>query len=169
MVYRGISWKGGINMQHLLIADKDEETRRWVAGFFSGSEYRVIEADSVDVVLRDVLKRKARVILLGSEFDGLTAMEMIPLLKRCNRNVSIILISNEESPALIRRFRQENIFYHALKPVNGDDREEFRQVVQCAFHNSTDRRLPKKAPVSEVPPRDAPEMFFGMEFYWTPI
>jgi len=35
----------------------------------------------VEVVLRDVLKRDARVILLGSEFDGLSAMEMISLFK----------------------------------------------------------------------------------------
>ncbi|MCK5681074.1 response regulator [bacterium] len=133
-------------MQLLLIADKDEETRKRIAGFFRGGEYSVIEADSVDVVLRDVLKREAKVILLGSEFDGLSAMKIIPLLKRCNQDLTIILISNEESPALIRRLRREGIFYHALKPVNGDDREEIRQVVQCAFHNSTDRRLSQKNP-----------------------
>jgi len=120
-------------MQLLLIADRDEETRRRIAGFFSGSEYSVIEANSVDVVRRNVLKREARVILLGSEFDGLTAMEIIPLLKKCNQNLTIILISNEESLPLIRRSRQEGILYHALKPVNGDDRQGFRQVVRCAF------------------------------------
>jgi DNA-binding NtrC family response regulator len=133
-------------MQILLIADRDEETRRRIAGFFNESEYSVIEADSVDVVLHDVLKRDARVILLGSEFDGLSAMKIIPLLKRCNQNLTIILISNEESPALIRRFRREGIFYHALKPVNGDDREELRQVVQCAFHNSSDRIISQRNP-----------------------
>jgi len=122
-------------MQFLLIADRDDETRRRIVGFFSGSEYRVIEADSVDIVLRNVLKKEARVILLGSEFDGLSAMEIIPLLKKCNQNLTIILISNDESLPLMRRFRKEGIFYHALKPVNGDDREELRQVVQCAFHN----------------------------------
>lgn len=143
-------------MQLLLIADRDEETRRRIAGFFSGSEYSVIEAGSVDVVLRDVLKREARVILLGSEFDGLSAVEMIPLLKKCNRNLTIILISNEESLPLIRKLRQEGIFYHALKPVNGDDREEIRQVVNCAFHNSTDRRMSKKGPAGELQSGDAP-------------
>ena len=132
-------------MQTLHIADRDKENRRHIVGFFSGSEYRVIEADSMGVVLRNVLKRETRVILLGSEFDGLSAMEIIPLLKRCNQNLTIILISNVESPALIRRVRKERIFYHALKPVNGDDREEIRQVVQCAFHNSTNRRLSKKS------------------------
>jgi len=120
-------------MQLLLIADRDQETRRRIAEFFGGSEYRIVEADSVDVVLRNVLKEEARVILLGSEFDGLSATEIIPLLKSCNRDLTIILISNEESLSLIRRCRREGIFYHALKPVNGDDKEEFRQVVRCAF------------------------------------
>jgi DNA-binding NtrC family response regulator len=137
-------------MQFLLIADRDEETRRQIVGYFSGSEYRVIEADSVDIVLRNVLKKEARVILLGSEFDGLSAMEIIPLLKKCNRNLTIILISNEESLPLMRRFRKEGIFYHALKPVNGDDRDELRQVVQCAFHNSTDRRLSRNDSAADL-------------------
>ena len=132
-------------MQTLHIADRDKETRRHIVGFFSGSEYRVIEADSMSIVLRNVLKKEAKVILLGSEFDGLSAMEIIPLLKRCNQNLTIILISNVESPNLIRRFRKERIFYHALKPVNGDDRVEIRQVVQCAFNNLTDKRVSKKS------------------------
>ncbi|MBN2332578.1 MAG: response regulator [Deltaproteobacteria bacterium] len=137
-------------MHLLLIADRDEETRSRIVGFFNGSEYKVIEADSVDVVLRNILKKEASVILLGSEFDGLKAMEIIPLLKRCNQKLTIILISNEESLSLIRRFRKEGIFYHALKPVNGDDRDELRQVVQCAFHNTTDRRLSQKSPTGEL-------------------
>jgi len=126
-------------MQLLLIADRDEETRRRIVGCFSGSEYSVVEADSVDVVLSNVLKNEARVILLGSEFDGFSAIKIIPLLKSCNRNSTIILISDESSPSLIRRLRKEGIFYHALKPVNGDDSEELRQVVQCAFDCSNNQ------------------------------
>jgi len=132
-------------MQTLHIADRDKETRRHIVGFFRGSEYRVIEAGSMDIVLRNVLKKEAKVILLGSEFDGLSAIEIIPLLKRCNQDLTIILISNVESPNLIRRLRKERIFYHALKPVDGDDRAEIRQVVQCAFHNSTDKRVSKNS------------------------
>ena len=173
-------------MQLLLIADRDEETRRRIVGFFSGSKYRVIEADSVDVVLRNVLKGEARVVLLGSEFDGLSAMKIIPLLKKCNQKLTIILISNEESPSLIRRFRKEGIFYQALKPVSSNDSEELRQVVQCAFHNSTDRRTSQKGPAGKLRPGNEPRMpqkgsageplsgnepriSLGMEFYWTPI
>ena len=48
-------------MQLLLIADKNDETSRRIVGFFNGSEYKVIEANSVDVVLRNVLKKEADV------------------------------------------------------------------------------------------------------------
>ncbi len=30
-------------------------------------------------------------------------------------------------------YKREGIFYHAFKPVSGEDREEIRQAVQCAF------------------------------------
>ena len=127
-------------MRLLLIADKDTNTREQVAEMFAADEYQVITAESVDVVLHDILKKNARVILLGSEFDDLSAGKLIPLLKKCNKNLTIILVTDEESLPLIRKFRKEGIFYHALKPVNRRDREELRQVVRCAFENSSERR-----------------------------
>ncbi len=128
-------------MQLLLIADKDIDARREMAGIFGPEEYQVVEADSVDVVLHEVLKGDVRVVLLGSEFDGLSARELIPLLKKCKKDLTIILVSNDESLPLIRRFRREGIFYHSLKPISEDDKQELRQVVHCAFENSSDRRL----------------------------
>jgi len=75
------------------------------------------------------------VVLLGSEFDELTAADLIPLLKKCNRRLTIILVSADTSLPLIRKLRSEGIFYHALKPVNGEDKEELRKAVECAFEN----------------------------------
>jgi DNA-binding NtrC family response regulator len=132
-------------MQLLLIADKDIDARKQMAGIFGREEFQVIEAESVDVVLHEVLKRDVRVVLLGSEFDGLSARELIPLLKKCKRDLTIILVSNDESLPLIRRFRREGIFYHSLKPISEDDKEELRQVVHCAFENSSDRRYSREA------------------------
>ncbi len=124
----------------LLIADKDTDTRVQVEEMFADGEYEVIAADSVDVVLHDVLKKNTKVVLLGSEFDNLSAGKLIPLLKKCNRHLTIILVTDEESLPLIRKFRKEGIFYHALKPVSRKDRDELRQVVRCAFENSSERR-----------------------------
>ena len=51
--------------------------------------------------LERILKKGAQVVLLGSEFDDLAAAELIPLLKQCNREVTIILVSNDESQPAI--------------------------------------------------------------------
>ncbi len=128
-------------MSILLIADKDIQARRQVMDLFGETEYQIVAPDSVDMVLGDVLKKEVRVILLGSEFDDMPAGDLIPILKRCNRNLTIILISNEQSLPLLRKLRREGIFYHALRPVEKEDREEILQAVQCAFENISEDTL----------------------------
>jgi len=124
-------------MQSLLIADEDVQTRDSMTQLFGDTEYEVVAADSVDVVMRDVLKKEAQVILLGNTFDNIPAGELIPILKMCNQNLTIILVSNEESLPLLRKLRREGIFYHALKPSVREDKEELLQAVKCAFENVT--------------------------------
>jgi DNA-binding NtrC family response regulator len=126
-------------MQGLLIADKDVDCRKQMAQMFIEAGYNVIVTNSAANALDGILKNNAQVVLLGSGFDDLTAADLIPLLKRCNRNLSIILLANDASLPLLRKLRNEGIFYHALKPVNGEDREEIRQVVQCAFQRFSEQ------------------------------
>jgi DNA-binding NtrC family response regulator len=126
-------------MRGLLIADKDVDCRKQMAEMFIEAGYNVVVTNSAANALDGILKKTAQVVLLGSGFDDLTAADLIPLLKRCNRKLSIILLANDASLPLIRKLRSEGIFYHALKPVNGEDREEIRQVVQCAFQKFSEQ------------------------------
>lgn len=123
-------------MRILLVADKDLETRQQMAHLFADAGYQVRAVGSVHEVLQDILKRNCRVLLLGSELGDLLAVELIPLLKKCNRDLTIILVSDENSLPLLRKVRREGIFYHALKPVNPEDRDELRLAVQCAFEKT---------------------------------
>lgn len=125
-------------MQGLLIADEDLDSRKYMADLFIEAGYNVMVTNSAANVLYGILKKTAQVVLLSSEFDELTATDLIPLLKKCNRNLTIILVSNEMSLPLIRKLRKEGIFYHALKPVKPEDREEIRQAVKCAFETMRD-------------------------------
>lgn len=120
-------------MQGLLIADNDIDSRKRMAQLFIDAEYNVVVSSTADNVLYGILKKTAQVVLLSAVFDELSASELIPLLKRCNRNLRIILISNSESMAMLRKARREGIFYHALKPMAQEDGDELRQVVRCAF------------------------------------
>jgi len=123
-------------MEVLLIADEDQKNRAQIAELFDESDYQVVAADSVDGVVGDVLRKDAKVILLGTVFDNIPASDLIPILKSCNRNLTIILISDEVSLPLMRKLRREGIFYHSLKPVEDVDGQELLQAVQCAFNNA---------------------------------
>ena len=106
-----------------------------MADLLKDAGYNVTVTDSAADALSGILKKSAQVVLLGSEFDDLAASDLIPLLKQCNRDLTIILVSNEDSQPVIRKIRAEGIFYHALKPAKPEDTEEIRQAVQCAFSN----------------------------------
>jgi len=120
-------------MLGLLIADKDVESRKQMAELFIEAGYNVMVTTSAADALDGILKKAAQVVLLGREFDDVSAGDLIPLLKKCNRNVTIILVSADETLPVLRKLRREGIFYHALKPTAPEDREEIRQVVKCAF------------------------------------
>lgn len=120
-------------MHEIMIADENPENRSVMAQLCNEAGYRVTVSTNVASVLNGVLKKTARVILLGSCFDELSVTELIPLLKRCCRNLAIIVVSNDISLPVTRKLRNEGIFYHQLKPLLPEDREELKQVVACAL------------------------------------
>ena len=126
-----------MNPQGLIIADEDLATRTQLAVMFRNAGYQVSAPSSVADALVGILKKTAKVVLLSTRFDEVLATELIPLLKKANRDLTIILVASELPLALLRKARHEGIFYHALKPVQPGDEEELRQVVKCAFDKST--------------------------------
>ncbi len=126
-----------MDRREILLADSDSKVRREVADIFREAGYQVDTTDSAVHVFCTVLEKKAPVVLLGSNFDKKIALpELIRLLKKCNRQLTIILVSDEESLPVVRTIRQEGIFYHALRPTGREDAEEIRLAVECAFNKS---------------------------------
>lgn len=123
-------------VSELLIADEDIMSRRMMADLFTKAGYQVTVTDSAAGALYGILKKTVQVVLLSTRFDELVATELIPILKKCNRNLKIILVASELPLTLIRRARCEGIFYHALKPSQPSDEAELKQAVKCAFEQS---------------------------------
>lgn len=119
----------------LLIADDDTANRTRLAGLLEEEGYEVVSTDSVAHVVEGILKNAAKVVILGGKIGGFAVTEILPILKRCQGDIRVIVASEETSLPLLRRLRREGIFYHLLKPLSTDDWEEVRQVVQCAFEN----------------------------------
>jgi FixJ family two-component response regulator len=121
--------------REIILADTDNEIRGEMADIFRRNGYQVETTDSATHVVCTVLEKRVPVVLLGGDFDKKIALnEMVRLLKNCNRHLTIILVSNEESLPRIRSVRQQGIFYHALKPNNREQVEEICQAIECAFN-----------------------------------
>lgn len=120
-------------VQGVLIADENVVTRKRMAELFIKAGYQVTVSNSAAGALYGILKKTAQVVLLSPRFDELLATELIPILKQCDHNLSIILVASELPLSLIRKARCEGIFYHALRTGQAGDEEELREAVRCAF------------------------------------
>ena len=137
----------------IIIADRDGEYRSNVADFFRKAGYQVETTDSAVHVLCSILEKQTPVLLLGSNFDRkVSSADLVHLLKKCNRHLNVIMVSDEMPLALARKVRQEGIFYHALKPVTADDTEELGQAVACAFEKNRVSARNDPAPVQQEEP-----------------
>jgi DNA-binding NtrC family response regulator len=114
----------------ILIAYQDDLWTRSLSTFFHGIGYRVEVARVVSEMIRKVRSGNMHVVLLDDEIEGVKACDVVPLLKKINWRVQVIMISSEGSLSLVRRLRGAGIFYQAMKPV---DLEEIRSAVECAF------------------------------------
>src|SRR4030042_5883192 len=114
----------------ILVAYQDDLWVRSLSTFFHGKGYRVEITRVVSEIIQKIRIRNISVVLLDDEIEGVAACDIVPLLKRINPRVEVIMISEEKSLSLVRRLRGEGIFYLAMKPV---DLEEIRSAVECAY------------------------------------
>jgi len=114
----------------ILISYKDDLWARSLSTFFHGMGYRVEMASALSEMIRKVRNGNLYVVLLDDEIEGVKACDVVPLLKKINMRVQVIMISSEGSLSLVRRLRGAGIFYQAMKPI---DLEEIRSAVECAF------------------------------------
>lgn len=118
----------------ILVADKDTEFLREVADHFSDAGYHVETTNSAVRVISNILEKQTPVVLLGSDFDKkINLLELVRLLKKCNRHLAVILVSDEASLPIVKRIRKEGIFYYALRPVTQEDTNEIKNAVECAL------------------------------------
>ena len=120
--------------QGILVADKDTAFLREVADHFSDAGYHVETTNSAVHVISNILEKQTPVVLLGSDFDKkINLLELVRLLKKCNRHLAVILVSDEASLPIVKRIRQEGVFYYALRPVTPEDTNEIKQSIKYSL------------------------------------
>jgi len=114
----------------ILIAYQDDLWARSLSTFLHSIGYRVETAKMVSETIQKVRKGNIHVVLLDDEMEGVKACDLVPLFKKINDKIQVIVISSEASLGLVKRLRGAGIFYQAMKPI---DLEEIKSAVGCAF------------------------------------
>jgi len=114
----------------ILMAYQDDAWVNPISTLLREAGYRVETSKGVGEIIRKVGGEEIRVVLLDDEMEGVKASNLVPLFKKLNPRVQIIVISSGQSLGQAKRLREAGIFYQAMKPVDG---EEVRSAVACAF------------------------------------
>jgi len=118
----------------VMIVERDVSAQKRMAEFFEKSNYEVTTTASAAYAIAQIVRKNQPIVILGDRFEEkISAVDVIALMRRCNKDLRIILVSDDSSLETLRRIREDGIFYHALKPVNQEDNEELIAVVECAL------------------------------------
>lgn len=117
----------------ILIADRDMKARKEMASFFENSHFEVETTASAAYAIAKIVQKQEPIVILGDSFEEkIASVDVIALMRKCNKNLRIILVSDDSSLETLKRIREDGIFYHALRPHSQEDNEELRSVVECA-------------------------------------
>lgn len=117
----------------ILIADRDMKARKGMTEFFENSHFEVETTASAAYAIAKIVQKQEPIVILGDSFEEkIDSVDVIALMRKCNKNLRIILVSDDSSLETLKRIREDGIFYHALRPHSLEDNEELRSVVECA-------------------------------------
>jgi len=114
----------------VLVADADEKSRVSVVKFLLKENLAVDTTSMASEVIQKIQNKKIDVLVMDVELRGMKGYEIIPILKRMDPELCIIVTSSDTSLDLARKIREEGIFFYAVKPL---DLEEIKLAVNDAL------------------------------------
>jgi len=127
----------------IIIADRDGDYRNGLASHLRRQGYQVETSGSLARLVQSLLEQRSFVLLLSGDLEPRIApADLVHLLKKCHRQLPVILISDELPLPELRKVRTEGVFYHALKPEGAFDLEEVTSAVAAACSASRSTASP---------------------------
>jgi DNA-binding NtrC family response regulator len=121
----------------ILIVDDDREIREQLSEFLRMKNYEVIESSSGKGGQEAFSKSQADAILLDYSLPDANALELIPLFKRIDESVPIIVVTGNTSIELAVQAMREGAEHFLTKPVQ---LAALGTVLDRALENSRNRR-----------------------------
>jgi len=125
--------ENSIKARKILIVDKDSVPREKLVEFFENSHFEVETTASAAYAIAKVVQKHNPIVILGDSFEErIASVEVIALMRKCNKNLRIILISDDSAIENLRQIHENGIYFHTLKSHGQADNEGLRSAVECA-------------------------------------
>lgn len=105
--------------KRVLIVDNDIGFREFLTTELSKDGYEVQIVQRLGDVLEKVLASQASLII--TNLQALPNYEAIAMIKKINKNIPIITITDDDSIETERKVRQEGVFFYFVKPFTIED------------------------------------------------
>ncbi|HXL09458.1 MAG TPA: response regulator [Candidatus Bathyarchaeia archaeon] len=127
-----------MNLPLLLAVDDERGVRESVKMVFY-KDYRLLEAESVDVAIRQVQEEKPQVVLLDVLMPKTDGIEILRQIKRIHPTCEVIMLTGVNSQQLAAKAMDFGAFDFIAKPF---DIVELRQKVKNALEKIAQRNQP---------------------------
>ena len=127
-----------IKARKVLIADKDSVNRKQLAELFENSHYDIETTASAAYAIAKIVQKNEPIVILGDSFEEkIASEEVVALMRKWNKSLQIIRVSDDSSFDSLRRMQEDGAFPHAFKPQCEEEKVESRLTVKRdakAFH-----------------------------------
>ena len=115
----------------ILIVDSDIKNLDDLSAFLSDEGHLIKTAHTPTEAIITVQNSCINLVILEADMNSVKADELIPIIKKIDDRIMIIIMSNDISTELIQRIREAGIFYYVMKPI---DKAEIRMAVADAVN-----------------------------------
>ena len=102
----------------MLVCDDDPRIRETLAEALADSSFAVETADRAVDAIQKIMRTRYRAIVLDLKLPGLGGLDAIPVIKRLDADLPIIVMTGHASYQTEQAARAAGIFYYLVKPFS---------------------------------------------------
>ena len=114
----------------VVVATKDESTRRLVEATLKDPESRVIAVSSVKEFFKILSENDIDLIIYDPKITSLKGLDAFSIAKSYHPNIPTILVYEQEKYEVTRSVLNKGVIYRMLKPVTEQDLEQIWESVR---------------------------------------
>jgi excisionase family DNA binding protein/PAS domain S-box-containing protein len=115
----------------IIVMDTDAETTKQLIKELGHEGYKVESVEKTSRLLEKIRNEQIDILILAVEVYDNRGYELIPLIKKINQFLPIIVTSTDDSIEMATRVREHGIFFYVIKPL---DMKEIKLALKNALH-----------------------------------